>query len=105
MSNTDNIIKRYKDELQKSGITPNRIIKDYVYEKDGVSEHRTINLIIVSDDFKGIDVCKRLEMLAHASRSISERIEAIGYTVKEIKKTGRDSWIAGVLACILFFLT
>jgi helicase len=55
------------------------------YAKENPREDSDIDLIVISDDFKDMNLRERLEILGIASR-VFEPIEALGYTSKEIKQ-------------------
>lgn len=79
------IIKRYEDELKKLGIKPDRIMLYGSYAKGNPREESDIDLIVVSEGFKDINLKERLEILGIAAGRVFEPIEALGYTEEEIK--------------------
>ncbi len=79
------IIERYKEELKKLGITPSRVILYGSYAKGNPREDSDIDLIVISDDFKPLNLRERLEVLGLAAGRVFEPIEAIGYTEEELK--------------------
>jgi hypothetical protein len=54
-----------------------------------------IDVIIISEDFKGMNLFRRLEILgvALAKAKILEPIEAIGYTEEEFASKGEGTFI------------
>jgi len=79
------IIKRYEEELKRLGIKPNRIMLYGSYAKGNPREDSDIDLIVVSEGFKNINLKERLEILGIAAGRVFEPIEAMGYTEEEIK--------------------
>lgn len=78
------IIKQYTNELQKMGIIVERVLIYGSYAKGHPREDSDIDLLIVSNDFKGKNLRERLEILGLAAGRIFEPIEAMGYTEDEI---------------------
>ena len=59
-------------------------------------EGSDIDLIVISEDFKGMNIRERLEILGLASGRIFEPIEALGYTPEEIKNK-KESFLEEIL--------
>jgi len=81
------IIERYKEELKKLGIRPQRVILYGSYARGHPREDSDIDLIVISEDFKKSNLRERLEILGLAAGRVFEPIEAIGYTEEEVKDT------------------
>ena len=81
------IIERYKEELRKLGIRPQRVILYGSYAGGHPREDSDIDLIVISEDFKKFNLRERLEILGLAAGRVFEPIEAIGYTEEEVKDT------------------
>ena len=81
------IIEKYKVELGKLGIRPQKIILYGSFASGQPREDSDIDLIVISDDFKNMNFRERLEILGLAAGRVFEPIEAIGYTEEEIKDT------------------
>ena len=92
----EKIIERYEKELMKIGITPQKIILYGSYAKGCSREGSDIDLIVISEDFKGMNIRERLEILGLASGRIFEPIEALGYTPEEIKNK-KESFLEEIL--------
>ncbi len=92
----EKIIERYEKELMKIGITPQKIILYGSYAKGCPREGSDIDLIVISEDFKGMNIRERLEILGLASGRIFEPIEALGYTPEEIKNK-KESFLEEIL--------
>jgi hypothetical protein len=80
------IIERYRQELKNLNINSKKIILYGSYAKGNPREDSDIDLIVISDDFKDMNVRERLEILGVAAGRVFEPIEALGYTPKEIKQ-------------------
>ena len=80
------IIERYKQELKNFNINSQKIILYGSYAKGNPREDSDIDLIVISDDFKDMNLRERLEILGIAAGRVFEPIEALGYTPKEIKQ-------------------
>ncbi|BCB96060.1 DNA polymerase beta-like region [Dissulfurispira thermophila] len=78
------IVERYAAELEKIGIRPQRVILYGSYAKGQAREDSDIDLIVISEDFKGRNLRERLEILGLAAGRVFEPIEARGYTEEEI---------------------
>jgi len=79
------IIESYRNTLIKLGIKPARIILYGSFAKGSPREDSDIDLIVVSEDFKKMNIRERLEILGLAAGRVFEPIEAIGYTAEEIR--------------------
>ena len=80
------IIERYRQELKNFNINSQRIILYGSYAKGNPREDSDIDLIVISDDFKDMNLRERLEILGIAAGRVFEPIEALGYTPKEIEQ-------------------
>jgi len=79
------IVGRFKQELKKLGINSEKIILYGSCAQGTSREGSDIDLIVISDDFKNLNLRERLEILGLAAGRVFEPIEALGYTKKEIK--------------------
>lgn len=89
----EQIIEKYKKELKKSGINAERIMLYGSYAKGTPHEESDIDLIIISDDFKNLNLRERLEILGLTAGRVFEPIEALGYTAEEIEIKKRESFL------------
>jgi len=80
------IIERYRQELKNFNINSQKIILYGSYAKGNPREDSDIDLIVISDDFKDMNLRERLEILGIAAGRVFEPIEALGYTPKEIEQ-------------------
>ncbi|MBI5410311.1 MAG: nucleotidyltransferase domain-containing protein [Nitrospirae bacterium] len=83
----EEIIERYKDALKELGVFPQRIILYGSYAKGNPREDSDIDLIVISGDFRHMNLRERLETLGLAAGRVFEPIEAVGYTEEEVKDT------------------
>jgi predicted nucleotidyltransferase len=80
------IVKRYRNQLEKMGIRPTRILV-YGSQASGTArEGSDIDLIIISGDWKKYNHRERLELLGIAAARILEPVQAQGFTPSEINK-------------------
>ena len=87
------IIKRYAIELEKLGIITKKIMIYGSYAKGHPREGSDIDLLVISEDFKGRNLRERLEILGLAAGRVFEPIEARGYTEEEIIDKERGSFL------------
>jgi len=87
------IIEKYKDALSKSGIRSDRIILFGSHAFGKAEEYSDIDLVVISNDFKGMDLIERLEILGRTAARIMEPIEALGYTEEEFSSKGKGTFI------------
>ena len=82
----DMIIREYKDELHKLGITTARIVLFGSYRNGTPREDSDIDLLVISNDFARMNLRERLELLGVAAGRVFEPIAALGYTPEEIEE-------------------
>ncbi|MBC8204253.1 nucleotidyltransferase domain-containing protein [bacterium] len=87
-----NIIVRFKDALIKNGLRVENIILYGSYHTGGFREDSDIDLIVISEDFKGKGFLERIDMMMEALCEVFKPIEAYPMTPEEYKKG--DSMIA-----------
>ena len=90
------IIEKFKKELKRIGINPQRIILYGSYARGEQKEYSDIDVIVISDDFKDLNLRERLEILGMAAGRILEPIEALGYTEDEVKES-KESFLEEIL--------
>lgn len=93
----EGIIERYKEELRKLGINVEKVILYGSYAKGTFRKDSDIDLAVISEDFKELNLRERLEILGLAAGRVFEPIEALGYTQKEIESEKEESFIAEIL--------
>jgi predicted nucleotidyltransferase len=91
------IISRYAVELEKLGITSQRIVLYGSYAKGMPREDSDIDLIVISEYFEGMNIRERLELLGIAAGKVFEPIEALGYTPEEIEANKKGTFLEEVL--------
>lgn len=79
------IINRYRAQLIKMGIKPERVLLYGSQATGAAQEGSDIDLIIISGDWEKYNRRERLELLGIASARILEPIQAQGFTPNEIK--------------------
>jgi len=90
---TIEIIKRYKEELRKLGIRPERVILYGSRAKGKGDAHSDIDAVVISRDFAPMDLRERLEILGMAAARILEPVQTLGYTPEEFEVQGKGSFV------------
>ena len=87
-------LKEFKSALEAAGIKVDRVILFGSYATGNAREGSDIDVAVISEDFKGMNLLKRLETigLALAKAKIMEPIEGIGYTKKEFASKGKGTF-------------
>ena len=67
------------------------------YAKGTSREDSDIDLIIISKDFKGLNLRERLEILGLTAGRVFEPIEALGYTAEEIEIKKKESFLEDIM--------
>ena len=93
----EGIVVRYKQELRRLGIKVKKVILYGSYARGNAKEYSDIDLIVISEDFRGRNLRERLEILGLAAGRVFEPIEALGYTSKEIQSKDRETFVGGIL--------
>ena len=91
------IISRYAVELEKLGITSQRILLYGSYAKRIAREDSDIDLLLISELFEVMNIRERLELLGIAAGKVFEPIEAFGYTPEEIEADKRGTFLEEIL--------
>lgn len=79
----DIIITEYKQKLETMGIKVKKIIIYGSYASGSAKEDSDIDLVVVSNDFKDMDLWERLCLLGRARMGIQRPMEILGFTEKE----------------------
>ena len=89
-------VKRFRASLEALGIRVERMVVFGSCAAGTATEHSDIDLAVVSDDFRGMNLVKRLETigLALAKGRIMEPIEALGYTREEFDSREEGTLVA-----------
>ncbi len=88
-----NIITEYKKKLDTLGIKVKKIILYGSHAKGKAQEHSDIDLIVVSDDFKDMDIWERMCLLGSARMGIKKPMEILGFTQDEFEAEQKGSFI------------
>jgi len=87
------IIKKYRQELAKLDIEVKQVILYGSYARGDFRRDSDIDLVVVSDNFKGKNLRERLEILGIAAVRIMKPIEAYGVTSREMKSTSAAGFL------------
>jgi len=91
------ILSCYSAEIAKLGVVPHEILLYGSYARGNAREDSDIDVIVVSEDFKGMNLRERLELLGLAAGRVFEPIEAIGYTPEELEANKKESFLEEAL--------
>lgn len=91
------IIERYKQELKNFGIKVRKVILFGSYATGRQKRYSDIDLVVISEDFRKLNLRERLELLGSAAGKLFEPIEALGYTPKELKTQRKESFLGEIL--------
>jgi len=88
-------LRKFKDVLQQQGIRVNRMILYGSRATRRAKEHSDIDIVVISDDFKGMNILERLETfgIAMAKARIMEPIEPSGYTEEEFASKNKGTFV------------
>ncbi len=98
------ITSAYKEVLEGLGIKVEDMILYGSFARGSQREGSDIDLVIVSRNFKRMNLRQRLEILGIAAARIMRPVEAKGYTPQEIKNAQEESFLGEVLktgTCVL----
>ena len=89
------ILEKFKLALQEQGVNVSRFIVFGSCASVKAAQAKDIDVAVVSENFKDINLLKRLELigLALAKAKIFEPIEALGYTEEEFASKGQGTFI------------
>lgn len=88
-------LKIFKSALEAAGIRVDRLILFGSYATGTAGEESDVDVAIISEDFKNMNLLERLETigLALGKARIMEPIEAIGYTEEEFEAKGEGTFV------------
>ena len=88
-------LDKLKQALLQQGLRVNRVILYGSQAAGRAEEYSDIDVVVISDDFKGINVLERLETigLAMAEARIMEPIEPLAYTEEEFSLKDSGTFI------------
>ena len=89
-------LKEFKIALGTIGIRVERVILFGSYATGNSREGSDIDVVIISENFNGMNLLERLEAigLALAKGRIMEPIEAVGYTMKEFNSKEQGTFVS-----------
>lgn len=93
----EGIIKRYSQQLEELGIKPEGMILYGSFAKGTDEEGSDIDLLVVSEDFQGMNIRERSELLGMAAARILSPIQAEGLTPHEVTENEEDSFLEEIL--------
>ena len=82
----EQIIRRFRGQLEKTGIHAERIMIYGSQVTGSAREGSDIDLIVISSDWENLNQRERLELLGIAAARILEPIQAQGFTPAEISR-------------------
>lgn len=91
------IIDRYAAEVVKLGVMPESILLYGSYARGNAREDSDIDIIVVSKDFRNMNLRERLELLGLAAGRVFEPMEALGYTPDELEANRRGTFLEEAL--------
>ncbi len=91
------IIDKYQKEIEKLGVQPKKIILYGSYAGGTPREDSDIDVIVVADEFRKMNLRERLELLGLAAGRVLEPIEALGYTQEELDSRKKESFLEAIL--------
>lgn len=88
------IIAKYKQKLETLGVKVQKIVLYGSCTSGNAQEESDIDLVVVSDDFKEMDLWERLCLLGRARIGIKRPMEILGLTKEEFV-AGRSGTFIG----------
>jgi len=79
----NNIIRRYREFLEKSGIRVKKIILYGSYASGKPKEWSNIDIVVISNNFEKMDFWERLVVLGRVTTKVMEPLEVLGYAEEE----------------------
>jgi predicted nucleotidyltransferase len=87
------VISDYKRRLESLGVNIGKVILYGSHATGKAREDSDIDLVVVSDDFKNMDIWERLCLLGRARIGIKRPMEIIGLTEEELESEDNVSFI------------
>ena len=88
------LITEYQQKLEASGVKVKKIILYGSYASGKAGKDSDIDLVVVSDDFKNMDLWERLRLLGRARMRIKRPMEILGFTEEELAEKPIGSFIS-----------
>jgi len=92
------IIKEYRAALVAQGINVQRVILYGSFVNGKRRADSDIDLVIISSDFREMNLRQRMEILGIAAARIMKPIEAKGYTSEEARAARRTGFLKEILS-------
>jgi len=86
-------IAQYRKKLESMGIRPKKIILYGSHASGTAREHSDLDLVVVSDDLKDLDLWERLCLLGRARMGITKPMEILGFTEEEYESDQCSTFI------------
>ena len=86
-------LKEFKSALKTSGIKVERLILFGSHATGKAGEDNDIDLVVISDDFRDMDLWERLCLLGRARMGIKRPMEILGFTEEEFEEKLFGSFI------------
>lgn len=87
------IINKYRKNLESMGIKIKKIILYGSHASGKSKEASDIDLVVVSDDFRNMDLWERLCLLGRARVGIKRPMEILGVTEEEFKEENSGTFL------------
>jgi len=88
------IIDEYRKKLESMGIRVKKIILYGSHASGTAREHSDLDLVVVSSDFRDMDLWERLCLLGEARMGIRKKpMEILGLTEEEFESEGEGTFI------------
>jgi len=89
-----NLIAEYRKRLEGCGIQAQRIILFGSHAAGTATPQSDIDLVVISNDFQGMDYFDRLRLLGRARVGLKRPMEILGYTEREFRSHKKGSFIS-----------
>jgi predicted nucleotidyltransferase len=86
-------IVKYRKKLETLGVKARKIILYGSHASGRAKEYSDLDLVVVSDDFKSMNLWDRLWLLGQARIDIERPMEILGFTVEEYESDQCDTFI------------
>lgn len=90
---TAEAVRRYKEELRRLGIKPEKVVVYGSRAKGILEEDSDIDVVVISRAFVGMGLRERLELLGVAAARVMEPVQALGYTPEEYAALGEGTFV------------
>ena len=94
----DSVIASYRKELRRLHIRPLRVLLFGSWARGRQHEGSDVDLLIISSDFKGKGLRRRLELLGIAAARALVPVQALGYTPEEVEAREPGSLLDDILS-------